>query len=82
MPDLDLQDTFFNLTFKSESLYLVFWGSVSLGEECRPPLWISEVKIPWTCKKIPWACKSGAFIVNFEHFSQLVVLFLLLTLSR
>ena len=27
-------------------------------------------------------CRSGAFIVNFEHISQLVLVFLSLTMSR
>ena len=31
--------------------------------------------------KIPERCRSGIFIVNFEHISQLVQVFLLLTLN-
>ena len=34
-----------------------------------------------TPKRRQWHC-SGVFIVNFEHISHLVLLFLLLTLSR
>ena len=36
------------------------------------------IKIP---ERRQW-CRSGIFIVNFEHISQLVLVFLLLTLSR
>ena len=32
-------------------------------------------------KYVQW-CRSGVFIVNFEHISHLVLVFLLLTLSR
>ena len=33
-----------------------------------------------TCSKLTWR-RSGLFIVNFEHISHLVLVFLLLTLS-
>ena len=36
------------------------------------------IKVP---ERRQWRC-SGAFIVNFEHISHLVLVFLLLTLSR
>ena len=36
------------------------------------------IKIPERCQ---WG-RSGVFIVNFEHISHLVLVFLLLTLSR
>ena len=34
-----------------------------------------------TSERRHW-CRSGVFIVNFEHISHLVLVFLLLTLSR
>ena len=34
-----------------------------------------------TRKRRQW-CRSGVFIVNFEHISHFVLVFLLLTLSR
>ena len=34
-----------------------------------------------TIKQRQW-CRSGVFIVNFEHISHLVLVFLLVTLSR
>ena len=37
-----------------------------------------KIKITEGCQ---W-CRSGIFIVNFEHISQLILVFLLLTLSK
>ena len=51
-------------------------------------LQVSNRNIKTRCKKCSklmssfWCCRSGVFIVNFEHTSHLLLLFLLLTLSR
>ena len=47
----------------------------------QPAITCSKLTIGTLEQGVKWRC-SGVFIVNFEHISHLVLMFLLLTLSR